>query len=67
MVGAIPPRYSTIKTPIEKYFAMARGLQRRKTANQDAIDVAALEMTKVGNRVSSASACRRHFNAFPVK
>ena len=41
MVGAIPARYAHLdSTPLDTYFAMARGLQR------DALDISALEMTK---------------------
>lgn len=41
MVGAIPARYAHLdSTPLDSYFAMARGLQR------DALDISALEMTK---------------------
>lgn len=42
MVGAIPARYRTIKDPLVRYFAMARGLQE----SGEKMDVPALEMTK---------------------
>jgi 5-methyltetrahydropteroyltriglutamate--homocysteine methyltransferase len=41
-VGAVPQRYHHIQDPLLRYFAMARGLQDRRTG----IDVPALEMTK---------------------
>jgi 5-methyltetrahydropteroyltriglutamate--homocysteine methyltransferase len=42
LFGAVPPRYAPLanKTPIERYFAMARGYQK------DGYDVTAMEMTK---------------------
>ena len=42
MLGAIPARFRSIANPMERYFAMARGLQDPSTQT----DVAALEMTK---------------------
>lgn len=41
MVGAIPARYAHLDTtPLDTYFAMARGLQK------NALDISAMEMTK---------------------
>jgi 5-methyltetrahydropteroyltriglutamate--homocysteine methyltransferase len=41
-VGAVPARYLRVADPLDRYFAMARGLQDRKAG----IDVPALDMTK---------------------
>ncbi|KAI7872007.1 5-methyltetrahydropteroyltriglutamate-homocysteine S-methyltransferase [Spinellus fusiger] len=44
--GAIPQRYQHIKSPIEQFFAMGRGLQRPATATTEKVDVPAMEMKK---------------------
>lgn len=41
-VGAVPPRFAGIATPLNRYFAMARGIQDRGAG----IDLSPLEMTK---------------------
>ncbi|WP_224371789.1 5-methyltetrahydropteroyltriglutamate--homocysteine S-methyltransferase [Hyalangium versicolor] len=41
-LGVIPERYQSLRDPLERYFAMARGRQDR----QQGLDLAALEMTK---------------------
>ncbi|KAL0075407.1 5-methyltetrahydropteroyltriglutamate-homocysteine S-methyltransferase [Phycomyces blakesleeanus] len=44
--GAIPQRYQHIKSPLEQFFAMGRGLQRAATATTEKVDVPAMEMKK---------------------
>lgn len=41
-LGVVPQRYRSIKDPLKRYFAMARGLQDLN----EGVDVPALEMTK---------------------
>ncbi len=41
-LGAVPARYAAVSDPLERYFAMARGLQDPKAG----VDLPALEMTK---------------------
>jgi 5-methyltetrahydropteroyltriglutamate--homocysteine methyltransferase len=41
-LGAVPERYAAISDPLERYFAMARGLQDHDAG----VDLPALEMTK---------------------
>lgn len=47
LFNVIPSRYSKYSLPaLDTYFAMARGLQRKATATEKAVDVPALEMVK---------------------
>ena len=47
LFNVIPQRYSKYElSPLDTYFAMARGLQRKATETTAAVDVPALEMVK---------------------